>query len=232
MIDNLDQDIELNDLALAIDYAINQKLIELELYLPAVVVAYNPSAKTVDVQPLIKIRSTSNQEYDRAVVPNVPVFFAGNSSYSIHFSLSAGDIVLLKSCDRDISNYITASDKTKTVKADTNRMFKFSDAYAVPLCVGNFSTDNSLTIQHLNNNCSIKVSANEIRIKAPTIIADGNVQINGSLTGGGDITATGAINATGGITSAGGITGGGGLSLASHVHGGVTVGGDTTGVAQ
>src|ERR1700761_9047699 len=71
--------------------------------LPAVVISYDPDAKTVIAQPLIMLALTDGTTQSRAPVGPIKVFQIGSGNAVLDFRLGPGNIGFIKANDRDIS---------------------------------------------------------------------------------------------------------------------------------
>ena len=97
--------------------------------LPARVIAYDRTANTAQVQPLINVLTTDGQQTARAQVAAVPVLQLGGGGFVISFPVETGDLGWIKANDRDVSlfrQFHAAS------PPNTYRMHSFEDAMFIP----------------------------------------------------------------------------------------------------
>ena len=97
--------------------------------LPARVIAYDRTANTAQVQPLINVLTTDGQQTGRAQVAAVPVLQLGGGGFLISFPVDTGDLGWIKANDRDVSlfrQFHAAS------APNTYRMHSFEDAMFIP----------------------------------------------------------------------------------------------------
>ena len=188
--------------------------------LPASIVSYDRTTNRAVVQPLINILTTSNTQEIRAQIEDVPVYQYGGGGFVINVPLNAGDIGWIIANDRDISNF----KETFTLSAPgTFRIKNFADAVFYPNIQKDFiiaaEDEANLVIQKLDGTAKISISpAGTIKIAAPTVIIEAtSTQIQGNLNVAGTVTAEVDVV-------------GNGVSLKTHVHSGVTIGTDNTGV--
>lgn len=182
--------------------------------LPARVIAYDRVTNRAQVQPLIVMVNTLNQQIPRAQIASIPVLQIGGGGFVISLPIKTGDLGWIKASDRDITfflkNYAQAA-------PNTQRRHKFSDAVFIPDSfmkdvVINAEDDDNLVIQSLDGSVRIALWDNKVKITAPEILLD-----------------TPTVNCTGDVIAAGDVVANG-ISLHDHVHGGVQSGGSNTGV--
>ncbi len=217
---------------------------DLDDMLPARVIAYDRATNRAQVQPLIVMINTLNQQVPRAQIASIPVLQIGGGGFVMSFPIKTGDLGWIKANDRDITfflkNYAQAA-------PNTQRKHKFSDAVFIPdsfmkdVVISGEDTDN-LVIQNLDGTVRVAIWADKVKITAPSVIIDtpettctGNLTVNGDLQVDGMATVTGDILAETDLTinnnlnviNTATIDG---LNFAVHVHGGVEAGTDETGV--
>lgn len=197
------------------------------------------NAKTIDVQPVIN-REVDGQNIRLPIFVNVPpVWLHGGSSYTAH-PIAVGDYALLIFNERCFDNWYAGRDEVLPLEP---RMHDYSDAVAI---VGLYNRAGEITIptritqigdtfqqgdyEHQGNReqTGDYILTGDFTINGQTV-KNGNLTINGSVTinggsGGGTVNASNCtINLSGGDVIADGI------SLKTHTHGGVQVGGGNTG---
>lgn len=150
---------------------------------------------------IVLLFNVQAQEENRAGICNLP-----NKRFK---DLKEGEVV--------VGNYLTGSYVKFLENGDVKLLSK--NKYTIIV-------EESADIE-VENNANIKVkgkttlTSNQTEINSPTTI-------NGNLTVNGDITS-GSTSISGGTITTGGDVIGAGISLTSHVHGGITPGGGTTG---
>ncbi len=195
--------------------------------LPAKVIAYDRATNRAQIQPLIVMVNTLNEQINRAQIASVPVLQIGGGGFVMSFPIKTGDLGWIKANDRDISFFL----KTYANSApNTQRKHSFSDAVFIPDSFMkdvtiNEEDDDNLVIQSLDGSVRIALWDNQVKITAPAIILDtATTTCTGELIVDGDITSS-----TGDITSTMGDVLAQSVSLHNHIHSGVTTGGGTTG---
>src|SRR4051812_35962375 len=71
--------------------------------LPGKVIAYDAATNLAQVQPLIIMVTTNNQQVKRAQIASVPVYQMGAGGLVLRFPVKTGDLGWIKANDRDIS---------------------------------------------------------------------------------------------------------------------------------
>ena len=98
--------------------------------------------------------------------------------------IKVGDYGYIRSCDRDISLF---KQSFKESIPNTKRKITFEDSIFIPDTINynNYTIDNedesNLVIQSFDNSVKISLGIDNIKIKAPTINMEGNVNINGNV---------------------------------------------------
>lgn len=214
--------------------------------LPAKVIAYDRTTNRAQVQPLIVVIDTNNNQIPRAQIASVPVLQIGGGGFVVSFPLQTGDLGWIKANDRDISLFLQNS--YIQAAPNTQRMHSFEDALFIPDSfmkgvVIDGADSGNLVIQKNDGTVKISLGDDKITILAPEIVLQADTSITldapittitGAIESGtysgyaktatfhGDITTTGTIIATGNIT-------GQGTSLHTHTHPGVQTGAGNTG---
>lgn len=217
-----------------ISFAIDQKIMEMEKCMLASVVSYDQDSRSISARPLVKMRFSSGDYQDRAIVFDVPLIVYGSSNFSMHFPVSEGDVVLIISCDRDIQNIKDTENRNEVAEPRTARRHKFMDSLAIPLMLRPQQTpsgeESAIVVQNNSGGSYISVSDSYIRAKSSSIILDGDAVINGNLSVNGNVDISGNIDVDGnGDIGAANI---GGIPFGSHSHSGVTTGSGSTGGPQ
>lgn len=119
------------DLADAIRTHIDAVLTQMNVCLPAKIVAYDPKTQYASVQIQLKQKYEDGTLVQRPVVPNVPVIFprARAGKVRMHWGLYEGDDVTLNFSQRSLDNWKTQGGMQDP--AD-RRKFHISDCYATP----------------------------------------------------------------------------------------------------
>ena len=170
------------------------------------VTEYSAATRTATVQPLIGITDGNNQYYDRPALYNVPVIHPGTNEYIVHLPVKSGDVVILLTCDEDISGLDASEARNEPTSTFSNRKHSESDCLAFPV---NFrqagvsiANPDAVTIATRGGSTRLELTDGGVTIVAPVTIS-GDVTINGTLTNNG-------------------------INMTTHKHGGVSAGGATT----
>jgi Phage protein Gp138 N-terminal domain len=137
--------------------------------LPAKVIAYNADANTAQVQPLIVVTTTDNQQIPRAQIASVPVFQISMGGFVINFPCNPGDLGWVKASDRDISIFKQTGQQAQP---NTQRKHSFEDAIFIPQAARSLITIaaedvGNLVLQNYAGTCKIALWPNLIKILAP-----------------------------------------------------------------
>jgi len=151
--------------------AIEAKLLDLHVSMPAKIEKYDNATQKADVKPLLRKKyKLNNGTVEIPVIPNVPVQFpsADNGNAYIHFPIKSGDLGIIVCCERSIDNWLSGTGQV--VNSDDPRHHSFSDAIFIP-GVRPFSaalentTEDEVIVQR-NENCVQKFYDNgKIEIK-------------------------------------------------------------------
>jgi hypothetical protein len=148
--------------------------------MPGVVLAFNPSAMTVDVQPTVmaKIKNPEGVFYDLAlpVLQAVPVCFPGGGGFTLTFPVKAGDECLLIIASRciDMWWYYGLVPNTYAQPQNDPRMHNLSDALAI---IGVRNKTRALNpavvtagvqLRSDDETMYVQITSTEIRLKHPT----------------------------------------------------------------
>lgn len=190
---------------------------ELRVCLPGVVESFDRSANRVTVTPAITLQTTNGEGLQLPSVADVPVCTVGGGGFVSSFPLQQGDTGWIIFADKDISLF---KDSEVVSPANTLRKHNLADAIFIPDIMGKatIASGDGAVWQTLDG--SVK-----------TVLKTSGVEITGDVSITGDLSVTGAITATGTIKSDTDVVAGS-ISLLTHVHGGVSSGTSTTGVAQ
>ena len=125
--------------------------------LPAKVINYNRTTNLAQVQPLINIVTTNNDQLARPQILSVPVVQIGGGGFMLNFPIKTGDLGFIKSNDRDISLFLQTAQQSVP---NTGRFHSFSDAVFIPTVLLGYtiaaSDSTNVVLQSLNG--SIRLS--------------------------------------------------------------------------
>lgn len=223
---------------------------QLRVAMPGIIQSFDPGAVTCVVQPAIRYVQTDNDgnqsTSDYPLLLDVPVIFPRGGGVTLTFPVKAGDECLVIFADRCIDFWWQSGGVQEPV--DT-RQHDLSDAFAIvgpqsqarkisgiSTSAAQLRTDDGAAFievaagHDITVNTPGKLTASAqggTEITSPTIVLNGAVTINGSLSqglgpGGGNATMLGPITVTHDVTA-------GGISVQEHLHGGVQTGSGQTG---
>lgn len=180
--------------------------------IPAKVIAFDRATNRAQVQPLIKMITTSGELVSRANVASVPVFQFSGGGFVLNFPLNAGDYGWLKATDRDMSLFIQSF---KESEPNTFRKHSFEDSVFFPDIMRGYTIPSedleNAVWQNYSGSVRISLWPNKIKMTAPLIeLETTTLDVLGTITAGVDV-----------ITN--------GISLKDHRHSGVQTGGGNTG---
>lgn len=101
--------------------------------LPARVIAYDRTSNRAQVQPLINVVTTDQQQVARAQVASVPVFQYGGGGALMSFPVATGNQGWLHANDRDISLFKQTGQQSPP---NTQRKHSFEDGMIFPDAMG------------------------------------------------------------------------------------------------
>ena len=204
------------DSSLALDFAIKQRLREINVGDLVSVVAVYTDKKTVDVRPLVDIIDGNGNGIEKTTIYNIPYLWCASFGVNAIITTPAvGDIGQILYNTRDSSN---ARKSKQQAIPQTNRMFNASDS----VYIGG--------IPELNKSPTRMIEFNEQGIKITpntklTIVGD--VEITGNMTQTGNYILTGNATATGVITGQTDVISGT-ISGKEHTHRTTTTGKPTS----
>lgn len=221
--------------------------------LPAKVIAYDPATNMAQVQPMIMVVTTDNQNVNRAQVASIPVYQASGGGFILKFPINSGDFGWIKANDRDISLFMQTGEMSPP---NTQRKHTFKDAMFFPQAFYDLVTIadddvNNVVLQNYAGTVKISISNTAITITAPSTVTvntetaivnattsttlntptttcTGNLIVDGTINVNNSAESSTPCMINGAIIATGNITGNG-ISLDSHEHTGVTPGGGNTG---
>ena len=116
-------------LAQVIENAIERKLVDVHVSLPASIEKYD--GIKADVRPLLKrqLRDADNTEFELPIISNVPVIWPSTANSEIILPLKAGDTGTLLFCERSLDTWLVQGG---AVNPKDFRKFNLSDAQFFP----------------------------------------------------------------------------------------------------
>lgn len=170
----------------------------------------------VDVQPLVKQVDGVGNTMPHGVIYRLPMMRIQAGATAIILDPQPDDIGVAVFASRDISAVKSSLDEAPPGSA---RRFDPADGIYLATVLGD--TTPTQYIQFQGSDINIKAAAT-VRVEAPDIILDGDVDVTGTLHVAGAVTTDSTIVADGDVT-------GDGTSLHTHTHSGVQTGGSNTG---
>lgn len=214
--------------------------------MPARVIAFDRATNRVQVQLLVMVLKTDGETVPRNQLASLPVFQIGGGNFMLNFPLKPGDLGWVKATDRDTSLFLQSYDQAPP---NTLRLHSFQDGVFFPDTMRGFTIDaedtENVVLQTLDGSVRVALWEDRAKVTAPLIILDsplthatgdflidGNLGVDGSITGGedgsGDMLVNGSLHVTGSITADVQVTAAG-IPLSTHKHTGVQTGGSNTG---
>ena len=134
--------------------------------LPAEVIDYDSATNMAEIQPLICIVSTANQQIQRPPIASVPVYQLSAGGFIVRFPVNKGDLGWIKANDRDISIFKQTMESSSP---NTQRKHSFEDALFYPQAAFDLVTiaeedANNLVIQNYAGTVKISISNSGIGI--------------------------------------------------------------------
>lgn len=222
----------------------------LRVAMPGIIQSFDPETVTCVIQPAIIGTKTdgdgNEQPAPLSLLMDVPVIFPRGGGVTLTFPVKAGDECLVIFSDRSIDFWWQSGGVQEP--ADS-RLHDLSDAFAIvgpqsqarkisgiSTSAAQLRTDDGAAFievaagHNITVNTPGKLTASAqggTEITSPTIVLNGEVTINGSLSqglgpGGGNATMLGPITVTHDVTA-------GGISVQEHLHSGVQTGSGQTG---
>jgi len=187
--------------------AMDARLEEVRVCVPARVESYDGTTQKADVQPLVKRRHEDEfgdlQVESLPVVPGVPVIFPGGGGFLLQFPVSAGDTGLLLFSADSIDKWL---DQGGLVDPESHHRFSLSDGIFLPglrpFSVPRLQSPSALVIG-ADGGMQVQVSQAEIKLGPiatdPLILSTPFLTAFATLIG---VIATAAAGTGGGVTSA------------------------------
>ena len=221
---------------------LKQKLAELRVAIPAIVVSFDAQKQTVTAQiALREVRRTPTGAKNEEIAPiyNVPVLLFRAGRFGITLPLQAGDEGMLIFCDMCIDSWWQnggVQNQLERRRHDLSDCGFFPGLWSQPNVLDNYST-NSLQLRSDDGDSVVDVSDSAVSLNAQSgndvlLNADGDVYI--SANGNIDIEAGGTLTLKGNkvtiqSTGSGQHTTIDGKTFLTHQHTGVQSGGSDTG---
>lgn len=218
-------------------FIIDQALARISTARLVQVKAVDTTAKTVDVQPLVKQMDGEGNATDHGTIFGIPYMALQFGKNAVVADPVVGDKGLMVVCDRDIS----AVKANKTfAQPGSSRQFDMSDGLYFGGVLNDAPeqwvkfTDTGLELHDKNNNELVSGSTGweftgPVKFNQVVTMSN-NLQLGGEVFGETGDTYGGVFRTTGSVVADTGVTGGG-ISLKTHLHSGVTTGPSNTGPA-
>lgn len=200
-------------------------MLDMNFSLPAVVEAVHPDKQTVDVRPTIMKRNQlTKQNYQRALLLNVPFQFPRGGDSYVTLPIKPGDEGVLIFAGRDIRAWKELGG-AQPIRSD--RILDYNDALfipgisAIPNAVPGYDPDNITIVKN-----GKKITVKDGTLEAPEYdFICKNINASGTVVVGQTITATGAISSATDVMA-------GGISAKNHVHAGQYSSTSKTGIPE
>lgn len=210
----------LNSEANQIDYAIKQKMLQINTAIPCEVQSYNSTTRTCNIMPIINNIDGSGNPIQPPILYNVPISDDVGNDCGLEIEYVKGDIVIVLFCQRDISNLKTWwNNGNTTINSSFNpasyRLFNIADGIIIkrisnkPPTVKIKIASDGISIQAVglpvDINCETTNinSTSKVNITAPEINLNGPVKVTGALTSTVSVTAPTVTGGTTTISNAG-----------------------------
>ena len=192
--------------------------------LPAKVLAFDRETNRASVQPLVAMVNTNQELITRAQVASVPVFQISGGNCILNFNLKEGDLGWIKAADRDLSNFLQSYNEAGP---NTYRQHSFEDSVFFPDSMTGYTInaedEENAVFQTLDGSQRIAIWPDKIKITSDAeIVLDAPiVTITGDLETGTDTGGAGIARIRGSLLADGDVRGdadGNDYSLNTHVH--------------
>ena len=177
-------------LAEVIRIAMERRLMDVYVSMPAQVVTYNPATQTATVQPLLRKLGPSPTGTDLInplpPIQNVPVCMFGSGIWRITVPVNAGDFVLLVWSDRSLDNWKGLKPAqynpdpptgTHTIDPQANNLHHLADAVAivgiVPPSAASAATQMDRISIGSDGGPVVEILNNQVFVTAPTVTIQG-----------------------------------------------------------
>lgn len=218
----------------ALQFVFGQLLKTIFISIPGIIESYDSQTKRCKVKPAINMLLTDGSIINQSAIVNVPVLWPSGGGFTLLTPLPTGTPVEIKFSQRGITKF----KETFSTENPGNGVFDKEDAHVIPGYGGlsvSPATEDGISMQSENGNNYIFVedgnieikSSTGIKIEAITTTIEGQLIVNGGLVFGVGSTVSGDIELDGIIKGANVFNG---ADSDLHKHGGVTSGGEDTGV--
>lgn len=201
-----------SDLAGVLRTAIRRELMSVDGMMPVEVVSYDRATNRATVRQLVQMQGSDGEKVDRAQIASVRVQQPGNAAFSISLPIQPGDKGWILAADRDLSLFQQDLDTPNA--PNTRRMHSFQDGLFMPDAMSNGDApagmEGRVVIGLNGGGATLSFDAGGFYFNI------GGVEI--------------ALTAAGFAQTGGTVTHNGTNIGDTHVHGGVTPGGGSTGV--
>lgn len=157
--------------------ALNQHSKDLQVMLPATVIAYDRATNFASVQPAINMVASGGAIVPREPIASIKVITIGGGGFVLTFPLPAGAKGWIKACDRDISLYLQTGGQTHP---PSKRFHSFSDGVFIPdfssFTIAGEDTEHA-TLQNQAGTIRIALWADRIKLTSPRVDVD-SAEIN------------------------------------------------------
>lgn len=172
VVDPVYEDANEGSLQGVIAQALQQFSMNLEVMLPATVIAYDRATNFASVQPAIHMVTSDGSAVPRQPVASVKVITIGGGGFVLAFPLPAGAKGWIKASDRDISLYLQQGDATHP---PTKRFHSFSDGVFIPdftsFTINGEDTEHA-TLQNEDGTIRLALWADRIKVTTPRFDVD------------------------------------------------------------
>lgn len=188
----------------AVKFALPEYMKGLNTVMPAKIINFDRTINRAQVQVLINVVSTGNQQIQNVQIASVPTLILGGGGFMLSFPLNPGDLGWLIATDRDMSLFL------QNYQAAAPGVFlqrNFASSYFIPDIMTNYTiasedsdnfviqkSDGTVKISLSNNAINI-VAPNTITLTSPSVIINAETTINGGLVLNGDMSGSGTIGA-------------------------------------
>lgn len=180
----------LQELVESISKMVDSKINEIHTTMPGKILSYDAKMGLATVLPEMKFKLQNGTTVAYPQITGVPVVFPqGNGQQAtIAYPVKAGDGCLIFIAEHSIEYWLYGQE------TDTDLSFDLTDAFCIP---GLFKTANPLVERACQENAviinakgtEVVVKRGEVSVKADSIVFDGDIQVNGSITASGEINA-------------------------------------------
>jgi len=173
---------DFNNTPNAINYAIAQKMLQLNTIALCIVQSYNPINRTCVINNLLTTLNINASPSQPVTQYNVPIADIAGNGAGVEIEYAEGDIVLVGYCNRDISNIINYLQQSNNITAsqtfnpNSYRTFNLSDG--IILCRVSFHAPD-IKVKITSEGIDIIAGSKPVNINAQTVNINGELIING-----------------------------------------------------